>query len=301
MSSFEPNRPNTAKRFRRAALAGIIGLLALSSACTVRPLYSNAPLSAGSTVGARAEMASIAVKPVKSRYAQQVRNHLIYGLTGGGGEPANPAYSLDLAVSETVESSAVVQVTREIDEPTSGTVTMAGEDITGLPPHELFAKGLLRTFQIAREFSSMSVLENLMMVPGGQSGERLLHTWTGRRGIAREEERLRARAEDVLDFLTLTHLRDERAGSLSGGQKKLLELGRTMMVDARIVFLDEQKAKRENRPVADVTAESTGSIPVGRYGDPKEYGDTVAFLASPRASYITGSVIRIDGGLIGSI
>lgn len=69
----------------------------------------------------------------------------------------------------------------------------------------------------------------------------------------------------------------------------------------RITFLDEQKAKRENRPVADVVAESTGSIPVGRYGDPKEYGDTVCFLASQRASYITGSVIRIDGGLIASI
>jgi 3-oxoacyl-[acyl-carrier protein] reductase len=69
----------------------------------------------------------------------------------------------------------------------------------------------------------------------------------------------------------------------------------------RIVFLDEQKAKRENRPVADVTAESTGMIPVGRYGDPIEYGDTITFLASPRASYITGSVIRIDGGLINSI
>ncbi len=69
----------------------------------------------------------------------------------------------------------------------------------------------------------------------------------------------------------------------------------------RIVFLDEQKAKREGRPVAAVTAESTASIPVGRYGDPTEYGDTVAFLASPRASYITGSTIRIDGGLIASI
>lgn len=69
----------------------------------------------------------------------------------------------------------------------------------------------------------------------------------------------------------------------------------------RITFLDEQKAKRENRPVEDVTAESTASIPVGRYGRPEEYGDTVAFLASPRASYITGSVIRIDGGLIQSI
>jgi len=69
----------------------------------------------------------------------------------------------------------------------------------------------------------------------------------------------------------------------------------------RITFLDEQKAKRENRPVEEVTAESTASIPVGRYGRPEEYGDTVAFLASPRASYITGSVIRIDGGLIQSI
>jgi branched-chain amino acid transport system ATP-binding protein len=135
--------------------------------------------------------------------------------------------------------STLFNVIAGLYRPTSGKVTMAGEDITGLPPHELFAKGLLRTFQIAREFSSMSVLENLMMVPGGQSGERLWSTWTGRRGIARDEERLRARAEDVLDFLTLTHLRDERAGALSGGQKKLLELGRTMMVDARVVFLDE--------------------------------------------------------------
>jgi 3-oxoacyl-[acyl-carrier protein] reductase len=69
----------------------------------------------------------------------------------------------------------------------------------------------------------------------------------------------------------------------------------------RIVFLDEQKAAREKRPVADVTAESTATIPVGRYGDPQEYGDMVAFLASRRASYITGSVIRIDGGLVPSI
>jgi 3-oxoacyl-[acyl-carrier protein] reductase len=69
----------------------------------------------------------------------------------------------------------------------------------------------------------------------------------------------------------------------------------------RIMFLDEQKAKRENRPVADVIAESTGSIPLGRYGDPQEYADTVCFLASERASYLTGSVIRVDGGLIASI
>ncbi|MEP9379966.1 SDR family oxidoreductase [Aquabacter sp. CN5-332] len=69
----------------------------------------------------------------------------------------------------------------------------------------------------------------------------------------------------------------------------------------RIKFLDEQKAKREGRTVEEVSAESTGSIPVGRYGEPQEYADTVAFLASARASYLTGSVIRVDGGLIASI
>jgi branched-chain amino acid transport system ATP-binding protein len=124
-------------------------------------------------------------------------------------------------------------------QPTSGRVTMMGEDITGLPPHELFHKGLLRTFQIAHEFSSMTVRENLMMVPARQSGETLWNAWFGRKRIADEERALRAKADEVIEFLTIDHLKDERAGNLSGGQKKLLELGRTMMVDAKIVFLDE--------------------------------------------------------------
>ncbi len=123
--------------------------------------------------------------------------------------------------------------------PTAGRVTMAGEDITGLPPHALFHKGLLRTFQIAHEFASMTCRENLMMVPGGQSGEQLWNTWFGRKRIADEERALRAKADEVLEFLTIAHLADHKAGEVSGGQKKLLELGRTMMVDARIVFLDE--------------------------------------------------------------
>jgi 3-oxoacyl-[acyl-carrier protein] reductase len=69
----------------------------------------------------------------------------------------------------------------------------------------------------------------------------------------------------------------------------------------RIRFLDEAKAKREGRAIEGVAAESTASIPIGRYGKPEEYADAVAFLASDRASYITGSVIRVDGGLIASI
>ncbi|TAG26445.1 MAG: ABC transporter ATP-binding protein [Rhodobacterales bacterium] len=123
--------------------------------------------------------------------------------------------------------------------PTSGRVLMDGEDITGLPPHVLFHKGLLRTFQIAHEFGSMTVRENLMMVPANQSGEKLWNTWFNRRKVAEEEARIRAKADEVLEFLTISHLADQKASNISGGQKKLLELGRTMMVDAKIVFLDE--------------------------------------------------------------
>ncbi len=122
---------------------------------------------------------------------------------------------------------------------TSGQVFMEGEDITDLPPHELFHRGLLRTFQIAHEFATMTVRENLMMVPGSQHGENLWNALFSRAAIRREEADLAAKAEEVLEFLTISHLADEKAGNLSGGQKKLLELGRTMMVDAKVVFLDE--------------------------------------------------------------
>lgn len=123
--------------------------------------------------------------------------------------------------------------------PTSGRVLMAGEDITGLKPHQLFAKGVLRTFQIAHEFGSMTVRENLMMVPPAQSGETLWNAWFRRGTVAAEERALRDKADEVLEFLTISHLADAKAANISGGQKKLLELGRTMMVDAKVVFLDE--------------------------------------------------------------
>ena len=123
--------------------------------------------------------------------------------------------------------------------PTSGHVYLDGEDITGLEPHRLFAKGMLRTFQIAHEFSTLSVRENLMMVPGNQSGERLIDAWLRPNLVKEEEARVREKANDVIRFLEIEHVADELAGNLSGGQKKLLELGRTMMTDAKIVFLDE--------------------------------------------------------------
>ena len=123
--------------------------------------------------------------------------------------------------------------------PSKGTVYLDGKDITGLEPHQLFHKGLLRTFQIAHEFSTMTVRENLMMVPGEQSGEKLLDVWLKPSKIRAEEVLLRKKADEVIEFLEISHVADELAGNLSGGQKKLLELGRTMMVDAKIVFLDE--------------------------------------------------------------
>ena len=123
--------------------------------------------------------------------------------------------------------------------PDSGTVQLDGQDITGLAPHELFARGLLRTFQIAHEFSSLTVRENLMMVPQNQSGERLMDAWLQPAKIRQDEAALITKANEVISFLQLDLVANERAGNLSGGQKKLLELGRTMMTDAKIVFLDE--------------------------------------------------------------
>ena len=123
--------------------------------------------------------------------------------------------------------------------PNSGKVMFDKEEITSIPSYELFSKGLLRTFQIAHEFTNLTVLENLMMVPGNQSGEKLMTALLNPKLVKKEEETVKQKAYEVIDFLNLKHLANELAGNLSGGQKKLLELGRTMMVDAKIVLLDE--------------------------------------------------------------
>jgi len=123
--------------------------------------------------------------------------------------------------------------------PSDGNVLFQGEDITGIPSYELFSKGLLRTFQIAHEFTNLTVQENLMMVPGNQSGEKLTNALFKPKIVRDEEKKIKQKALEVIDFLNLSHLAKELAGNLSGGQKKLLELGRTMMVDAKLVLLDE--------------------------------------------------------------
>ena len=126
--------------------------------------------------------------------------------------------------------------------PSEGQVLLDGADVTGWPAHRLFHRGLVRTFQIPREFGRMTVLENLMLVPGWQTGEKLLSALMRWGRVRREEAEIRRRAHEVLEFLQLERLSHELAANLSGGQKKLLELGRTMMTDAKVVLLDEPGA-----------------------------------------------------------
>ena len=127
-------------------------------------------------------------------------------------------------------------------EPSSGDILFEGGSIARLSTHERFHRGIVRTFQIPHEFGKLTVLENLMMVPPNQGGEKLLNVWFTPGAVRRREQEVRQRAEDALEFLSLAALRNELAENLSGGQKKLLELGRTMMTDARLVLLDEPGA-----------------------------------------------------------
>jgi branched-chain amino acid transport system ATP-binding protein len=126
--------------------------------------------------------------------------------------------------------------------PDAGRVWFRGEDVTNLPPHRLFGRKLCRTFQIPREHRSMTVLENLMLVAPEQMGERIWNPWFRPQQVRRQEAANRDKALEVLAFVELAHLADEYAANLSGGQKKLLELARTLMADPELVLLDEPGA-----------------------------------------------------------
>ena len=126
--------------------------------------------------------------------------------------------------------------------PTSGHILFQGERVDGLPPHRIFHRGIVRTFQIPRELKTMTVLENLMLVPPNQVGEQIWNPLLFGFRVSRQERRIYEKALEVLEFVDLVHLRDEYAGNLSGGQKKLLELARTLMTDPAMILLDEPGA-----------------------------------------------------------
>jgi len=135
-----------------------------------------------------------------------------------------------------------------------GEIHFLGERIENLSLHQTFHKGLCRTFQISRELKLMTVIENLMLVPAGQQGEKLWRTWFLPRTVKKQEIEIRDKALQILENLGLLHLKDEYAGNLSGGQKRLMELGRTMMADPRMILFDEPGAgvnPSERRTLAD--------------------------------------------------
>jgi branched-chain amino acid transport system ATP-binding protein len=126
--------------------------------------------------------------------------------------------------------------------PDAGRVLFKGKDLTGLAPHQIFRHRICRTFQIPREFREMTVLENLMLIPPGQIGERLWYPWFRPTLVRQQEAKIRDKALEVLAAVRLIGLRHEYARNLSGGQKKLLELARAMMADPELLLLDEPGA-----------------------------------------------------------
>ena len=126
--------------------------------------------------------------------------------------------------------------------PTAGKINLLGEDITGQRSDLLYHKGLMRTFQLSHEYGRMTSLENLAVAAPSQIGEGIFSSWFAGRRVRKREAAVIELARDTLEFLGLTHVGEELAGNLSGGQKKLLEIGRTMMNDSKVVLLDEPGA-----------------------------------------------------------
>jgi branched-chain amino acid transport system ATP-binding protein len=126
--------------------------------------------------------------------------------------------------------------------PSAGRILLDGRRLDGEPPHRVLARGVARTFQVPRPFPAMTVLENVMLAAPGQLGERFWRNWTRPAAVAAEERRHRDRALALLDFLALAPHAGAPARVLSGGQRKLLELGRALMTEPRLLLLDEPAA-----------------------------------------------------------
>jgi branched-chain amino acid transport system ATP-binding protein len=126
--------------------------------------------------------------------------------------------------------------------PDAGRLRLEGRDLTGARPDVVFAAGIGRTFQIPRPFPEMTLLENVMLSPKGQAGERFWVNWLAPARVAAEERRVRDAARHWLDFVGLSKLAEEPAKVLSGGQRKLLEIARVMVAEPRLVLLDEPGA-----------------------------------------------------------
>ncbi len=154
------------------------------------------------------------------------------------------------------------------DHPDEGSWRFDGHDLTGVPAHRVARLGMVRTFQLTKSLARLTVLENLELGATGQRGERFLTSLVRPLWKAQEAE-IEARAEELLERFKLDHMRDEMAGSLSGGQRKLLEMARALMVQPAMVMLDE--------PMAGVNPALTQSL-LGHVKQLREDGMTVMFV-----------------------
>jgi neutral amino acid transport system ATP-binding protein len=153
------------------------------------------------------------------------------------------------------------------DQPDRGNVIFDGDEASGKRPHTLASKGMVRTFQLTKVLAKMSVLDNMMLAAQEQQGEAM---WRGLlRGWGGQEADVRQRALEILDQFNMTHMQDEFAGALSGGQRKLLEMARSMMAQPRLIMLDE--------PMAGVNPALTQSL-LGHVKRLRSEGITVMFV-----------------------
>jgi len=126
--------------------------------------------------------------------------------------------------------------------PDKGEVFLDGQPIHQLPPYQIALKGCVRTFQVARVLSRLTVLENMLLASPGQTGENFLKVWFQGAKIRQQEQENRDKALDILDSIGLGEKAQDYAGALSGGQRKLLEIGRALMTEPKLILLDEPAA-----------------------------------------------------------
>lgn len=156
----------------------------------------------------------------------QVMNRSITGLIGPNGAGKTTLFNL---LSNFIR-------------PDRGRVIFDGEPVEHLPPHKIAQQGMVRTFQVARTLSRLSVLENILLAAQKQTGENFWQVQFQQHQIAKEQKELQERAMFLLESVGLAQKAQDYAGSLSGGQRKLLEMGRALMTNPKLILLDEPAA-----------------------------------------------------------